>query len=48
MCKATRVNVPLKVAFVVIGMGVWGIVIAIWCGARELPGAAINLLPLNV
>ncbi|KAK9825296.1 hypothetical protein WJX74_006783 [Apatococcus lobatus] len=44
MCKATRVNVPLKVAFVVIGMGVWGIVIAIWCGARELPGVPNGLM----
>ena len=24
-----------------------GIVIAVWCGAQELPGAAINPLPLN-
>ena len=45
-CAATRVNAPLNVSFVAIGRGVWGMVIAIWCGAQELPGAAINLLPL--
>ena len=27
--------------------GVWGIAIAVWCGAQE-SGAAVNLLPLNL